>query len=115
MNGQLLWKKDLGPMNSGYFKKSTAQWGFASSPVIHEGKVVVLCDVQKDAFLAVFDLDDGKEIWRTARKDVPTWSTPTIVEVEKQTQILVNGWHYTGAYDFKTGRENFFQYHPERR
>jgi outer membrane protein assembly factor BamB len=83
----------------------TAQWGFASSPVIHDGKVVVLCDVQKDSFLAVFDLTNGREIWRTRRSDVPTWSTPTIVSAAGRTQIAVNGWHHTGGYDFETGRE----------
>ena len=104
-SGKLLWKKDLGPMDSGYFQVPTAQWGFASSPVIHDGKVIVLCDVQKDSFLAVFDLADGRELWRTARSDVPTWSTPTIVTTGGRTQIAVNGWHHTGGYDFKTGRE----------
>ncbi len=105
MNGAIVWKKDLGPMDSGYFQVKSAQWGFASSPVIHEGKVVVLVDVQTNSFLAVFSLTDGKELWRTPRKDVPTWSTPTVVNVGGQTQILVNGWHHTGAYDFASGKE----------
>jgi outer membrane protein assembly factor BamB len=105
MNGESLWKKDLGPMDSGYFAVKSAQWGFASSPVIHDGKVVVLVDVQTNSFLAAFELTDGKELWRAPRKDVPTWSTPTVVKVGEQTQILVNGWHHTGAYDFTTGKE----------
>jgi outer membrane protein assembly factor BamB len=105
VSGKLVWRKDLGAMDSGYFQVPTAQWGFASSPIIHEGKVVVLCDVQKDSFLAVFDLADGKELWRTPRKDVPTWSTPTVVTVGGRTQIAVNGWHHTGGYDFATGKE----------
>jgi outer membrane protein assembly factor BamB len=105
VSGKLVWKKDLGAMDSGYFQVPTAQWGFASSPVIHDGKVVVLCDVQKDSFLAVFNLADGKELWRTPRKDVPTWSTPTIVTSARRTQIAVNGWHHTGGYDFATGKE----------
>jgi outer membrane protein assembly factor BamB len=46
--GKLLWKKDLGPMKSGYYVVPSAQWGFSSSPVIHDGKVVVLCDVLGD-------------------------------------------------------------------
>ena len=103
--GKLLWEKDLGPMDSGYFQVPTAQWGFASSPVIHDGKVIVLCDVQKGSFLAAFDLVDGRELWRTARSDVPTWSTPTIVTAAGRTQIAVNGWHHSGGYDFATGRE----------
>ena len=104
-DGKLLWHKDLGPMDSGYFQVKTAQWGFASSPIIHEGKVVVLCDVQKDSFLATFDLATGRELWRTARGDVPTWSTPAIVESPGRKQIAVNGWHHTGGYDFATGKE----------
>jgi outer membrane protein assembly factor BamB len=105
MKGDLIWKKDLGPMDSGYFQVKSAQWGFASSPIIHEGKVVVLCDVQTNSFLAAFDLTNGKELWRTARKDVPTWSTPTVAKVGGETHVLVNGWHHTGAYDFATGKE----------
>lgn len=102
--GKLKWKRDLGPMDSGYFRSPTAQWGFASSPVIFDGKVVVQCDVQKDSFLAVFDLADGRELWRTPRTDVPTWSTPAIVTAAGRTQIVVNGWHETGGYDFATGK-----------
>ena len=104
-DGELIWKKDLGPMDSGFFAMPMAQWGFASSPVIHEGKVVVQCDVQTNSFIALFDLKDGREIWRTPRKDVPTWSTPTVVEVDGGKQILVNGWKHTGAYAFETGKE----------
>ena len=104
-DGKLRWKKDLGPMDSGYFQVPTAQWGFASSPVIHDGKVIVLCDVQKDSFLAAFDLADGRELWRTPRKDVPTWSTPTVIAGGGRTQIAVNGWHHSGGYDFATGKE----------
>ncbi|MSU22577.1 MAG: pyrrolo-quinoline quinone [Opitutus sp.] len=104
-DGKLLWKKDLGPMDAGYFAMPNAQWGFASSPIIHEGKVIVQCDVQKGSFLAAFDLATGRELWRTARADVPTWSTPTIVTAAGRTQIAVNGWHHTGGYDFATGQE----------
>jgi outer membrane protein assembly factor BamB len=105
LQGKPLWKKDLGPMDSGYYRVPSAQWGFSSSPVIHDGKVVVLCDVQTNSFIAAFELLNGTELWRTPRKDVPTWSTPTVVKAGGQTQILVNGWHHTGAYDFGTGKE----------
>ena len=65
--------------------------------------MIVLCDVQKDSFLAAFDLADGRELWRTPRKDVPTWGTPAVVEAAGKKQIVVNGWHETGGYDFATG------------
>jgi outer membrane protein assembly factor BamB len=104
VEGKLLWKKDLGPMEAGFYMVPNAQWGFASSPVIHDGKVVVLCDVLTNSFLAIFNLADGRELWRTARNDVPTWGTPTVVETAKRTQIVVNGWHATGGFDFSTGK-----------
>lgn len=104
-DGKLLWKKDLGPMESGWFMASKDQWGFGSSPIIHDGKVVVQCDVQKGSFLAVFDLADGRELWRTPRGDVPTWGTPTVATGGGRTQIAVNGWHHSGGYDFATGKE----------
>ena len=102
--GKVVWQKDLGLMNSGYYLAPSAQWGFASSPVISEGKVIVLCDVLTNSYLAAFDLADGREVWRSPRTDVPTWSTPAIVETKGRKQIVVNGWHFTGGYDFATGR-----------
>lgn len=104
-DGKLVWKMDLGPMDSGFFSIPTAQWGFASSPIIHDGKVIVLCDVQTNSFLAAFDLVSGKELWRTARADVPTWGCPAIVDAGGRKQIVVNGWHHSGGYDFADGKE----------
>ncbi len=103
--GKLVWKKDLGPMDSGYFAVPSAQWGFASSPVIHDGKVIVLCDVQTNSFLASFDLPTGKELWRTPRADVPTWSCPTVIQNGNRIQIAVNGWHHSGGYNLADGKE----------
>jgi outer membrane protein assembly factor BamB len=105
MDGDLMWKKDLGVLDAGWYMLPAAQWGFSSSPVIHDGKVVIQADVQKNSFLAVFDLKSGKELWRTARTDVPTFGTPTIHTVAGRTQIIVNGWRHIGAYDFETGKE----------
>ncbi len=105
MKGKQLWKVDLGPLDSGFYMVPAAQWEFGSSPIIHEGKVIIQADVQKGSFLGAFDVKTGKELWRTARQDVPTWSTPTIHVVGGKTQILVNGWRHMGAYDFTTGEE----------
>jgi outer membrane protein assembly factor BamB len=105
MDGNLLWVKDLGVLDSAFFRVPTAQWGFGSSPVIHRDRVIVQCDVLEDSFLAAFDVKTGKEIWRKSRREVPTWSTPTIHEHGGRTQILVNGYRHIGAYDFENGKE----------
>ena len=103
MDGNLVWKKDLGVLDSGYYVVPEAQWEFASSPIIHNGRVIVQCDVQKGSFVAAFNVSDGTEIWRTARDEVPTWSTPTIYNDGRRTQVIVNGYKHIGGYDFATG------------
>ena len=97
MQGKLLWKKDLGPLDAAFFKAPDAQWGFASSPVIHDGVVYIQCDVLNDPFLAAFDLKTGEQIWRTKRDDVPTWSTPTVHRKGDRTLLFVNGWKHIGG------------------
>jgi outer membrane protein assembly factor BamB len=105
MNGDLQWKKELGTLDSGFFMVPDAQWGFASSPVIHNGRLILQADVQKGSFLAAFDVRSGKELWRTARADVPTWSTPAVVNMNGRDQVIVNGWKHIGGYDLETGKE----------
>ena len=78
MQGKPVWSKDFGVLDSGFFMVPEAQWGFASSPVIHGDRVVVQADVQKGSFVAALDLATGRELWRTARADVPTFSTPAV-------------------------------------
>jgi outer membrane protein assembly factor BamB len=105
LNGKQLWKKDLGQLDAGYYVVPEAQWGFGSSPVIHGNKVIVQCDVQKDSFLAAFDIESGSEIWRTPRNEVPTWGTPTVHVNADRAQVIVNGYKHIGGYDLNTGKE----------
>lgn len=105
LKGTLLWKKDFGLLDSGFFMAPEAQWGFASSPVIYNGRVVVQADVQKGSFVAAFDVRTGRELWRTARSDVPTWGSPAIVTLGGREQVVVNGWKHIGGYDLETGKE----------
>jgi outer membrane protein assembly factor BamB len=105
LEGELLWKKDFGTLDSGFFMAPEAQWGFASSPIIRDGRVVVQVDVQKGSFVAAFDVRTGAELWRTPRADVPTWSTPAVVSMNGREQVIVNGWKHIGGYDLETGKE----------
>lgn len=106
MQGTLVWKQSFGVLDSGFFMAPDAQWGFASSPIIHRDRVIIQVDVQKGSFVAALDLATGRELWRTARNDVPTWSTPAIYDGPGgPSQVIVNGWKHIGGYDLATGRE----------
>jgi outer membrane protein assembly factor BamB len=105
VDGKLLWKKDLGIQNAGWFFDPDSEWGAASSPVIYKNTVIVLCDRQKDSFIAAYDLKDGKELWRTGRKELPTWGTPTVVASKDRVEIATNGSKAVRGYDAETGKE----------
>jgi len=103
--GNLIWEKDLGVLDAGYYVVPDAQWEYAASPVIVDDKVIVQCDVQKGSFLAAYSLKNGEQVWRTDRDDVPTWSTPTVAKLGGRAVVLVNGYKHMGGYDAKTGKE----------
>lgn len=103
--GNLRWKKSLGLLDSGFFLVPDAQWGFGSSPVLHDGRIIIQADVQKNSFLAAFDVTDGAQLWRVSRDDVPTWSSPTVHDDGSRKQVIVNGFRHIGGYDFDTGAE----------
>lgn len=105
LKGDLIWSKDLGRMNAGPHTDPDFEWGFASSPVIYDGRVIVQCDFIGECFLASFDVKTGEEIWRVARDEISTWSTPTVIEVDGKVQIIVNGFKHIGSYDFETGKK----------
>ena len=104
-DGKLLWKKDLGLQNAGWFFDPDSEWGAASSPVIHKNMVIVQCDRQKDSFIAAFDLKDGREVWRTARAEIPSWGTPAIVQGKDRAEVVTNATRAIRGYDADTGKE----------
>ena len=102
-DGNLLWKRDFGVLDSSWYTMPEAQWEFGSSPIIHEGKVIIQVDVQENSFIAALDITNGETIWKTDRDEVPTWSSPAIHVGTDKTQVVVNGYKHMGSYDFKTG------------
>ncbi len=105
LEGELLWEKSFGDLDSGYYVVVEAQWGFSASPVLHDDLVLVQCDVQGQSFVAALDAATGEEKWRTNRDEVPTWSTPTVDVREGRSQVICNGYKHIGGYDLETGAE----------
>ena len=104
-NGTLKWRQDLGVMDVGLVDDPSYQWGPASSPTLFDNLVIVQNDRHKDSFVAAFDLATGKQVWRTAHDEYPSWATPTIARGASRTEIVTNGGKYIRGFDPKTGRE----------
>lgn len=104
-DGRILWKHELGGLNAGGFSDPGLQWGFAASPVIYQEKVILQVDIHEGPYLAAWDLETGKALWKTERPDVaPSWSTPAIWPTPDGDELVVNASIIRG-YSPETGRE----------
>jgi len=105
MNGNLQWQKNFGLLRSAFFIMKNAEWEFASSPIIHKNRVIIQCDVLENSFVASFDVNTGKELWKAERDEYPGWCSPNIYTHAEKTYVAVNGFKHRGGYDFETGKE----------
>jgi outer membrane protein assembly factor BamB len=88
-DGKEIWKKDLG--------EARHEWGYASSPILHRGKVILNFGPGVRTFLAGLDLKTGDILWKcdepgglaeTDKRMVGSWSTPIIIKVDGKEQVL---------------------------
>ena len=96
-DGNLKWDKDLGD------QRIAGSFGEGTSPTIHGNKLIINWDHQGDSFIVALDKRTGEEIWRTARNERTSWSTPMVVEHNGTQQIIVSASKKTRSYDLKTG------------
>lgn len=105
LDGKLLWKQDLGALNAGWFYDPDYEWGTASSPIIYKNLVIVQCDIQKNSFIAAYDINDGHRVWLTPREEIPSWGTPTIYEGKPRAELITHATKFNRGYDPMTGKE----------
>lgn len=105
VNGNFLWKRDLGRIDAGAYDLPSYEWGTASSPIIWNGLVILQCDGQKDSFIVALRAQTGEVAWKTSRDELPSWGTPTVVETASGPELVTNASNYIRAYDPRTGKE----------
>jgi len=105
IDGKPLWQRDLGVLNAGWFYDPDYEWGVGSSPIIWKNMVIVQCDIQNNSFLAAFDVATGQPLWRTAREEIPSWSTPAIFEHDGHAELVTQATRFIRGYDPSNGRE----------
>jgi outer membrane protein assembly factor BamB len=99
LKGNVKWQKDLGKM------RSANGFGEGSSPALHGNTLVVNWDHEDEDFIAAFDKNTGKELWKQPREERTTWGTPFILQHDGVTQVIVNASQKVRSYDLATGKE----------
>jgi outer membrane protein assembly factor BamB len=97
--GKLIWQKDY----QKDFGGKTPLWGFAGHPFIDGDKLICITGGE-NACVVAFDRATGKELWKSMNAAEPGYSTPTIIQVEGQRQLVI--WHgeSANALDPETGK-----------
>ena len=103
LKGKLVWKTPL-EANPIYL-----DFGTGSSPALINNLLVILNDNEKQQFIAAFDKQTGKELWRTNRVLGPegrrsAWVTPYIWRHALRTEIVAVGPEVVVSYDL-AGKE----------
>ncbi|MEX2140899.1 MAG: PQQ-binding-like beta-propeller repeat protein [Pirellulales bacterium] len=106
-NGKEIWKKDIeddyGRLNNDYF--------FASSPVVHDGRLYIQMIRRGGAHVAALDGATGKEIWAIERpsdardecKD--SYASPVLYRDNEREFLITHGADYTIGHSLKDGSE----------
>jgi outer membrane protein assembly factor BamB len=105
VTGNFLWKVDLGRINVGAYDIPTYEWGPASSPIIWNGLVILQCDTQADSFLLALKAETGETAWKTERREIPSWGTPTVAMTSSGPELVTNASNFIRGYDPRTGKE----------
>jgi outer membrane protein assembly factor BamB len=105
LDGNFLWKVDLGRVNLGAYDIPTYEWGPASSPIIWNGLVILQCDTQADSFVLALKAETGETVWKTARDELPSWGSPNIAVTPAGPVLVTNASNYIRAYDPRNGEE----------
>lgn len=82
LDGKKLWERDLGKARVG------ASLGEGCSPVVHDGKLVVLRDHAGPSSIETLDAATGKTLWKKERDAGNGWATPVVVERGGRTQVV---------------------------
>ena len=99
--GKPRWQLPLGPFNS--------QHGIVGSPVYADGRVILVCDQDTDAYAIGVDAESGKIAWKTPRHVINGYSTPIIYRPARgPAQVIAPGSYQLTAYSVRDGEPLWF-------
>ncbi|WP_146512266.1 outer membrane protein assembly factor BamB family protein [Thalassoglobus neptunius] len=100
-SGEERWKRSL----SDDYGRPKNKFGLSSSPVQTDDQVIILIDDEEAAYLISLSKETGETLWKTDRKPRTNWSSPAIVEIGGEPQVVCSSDGTVIGYDTKTGKE----------
>lgn len=99
-SGKELWKKPL--------PAPVVEFGTSASPVIADGKVIIVADQDVGSYMIALDVKTGAEVWRVDRSEFRRgFSTPFIWKHDGIEELVVCGSLWVRGYDLKDGKQRW--------
>ena len=97
--GREVWRLPLGPFNNAN--------GHGSSPILAEGKLVLICDQDTGSFLIAVDSKTGKVAWKVERPEVTRgYATPALFRPKDDpAELIVPGSYQIAGYALSNGEK----------
>lgn len=104
--GKVLWQNNR-------FRFGHDNNGPGSSPIVHDGLLILTCDGTNVRYMTALDKNTGDIRWLTPRSNVihtgpgasKSYGTPLVTPVDGQEQLISPGAHRVSAYEPLTGKE----------
>ncbi|MEO6212300.1 MAG: PQQ-binding-like beta-propeller repeat protein [Vicinamibacterales bacterium] len=99
--GKVAWHTPVGRLNNYH--------GSAGSPILYKDRLYIFQDHRgtetAGSFVAAYDKNTGKEVWKTVRRETTGWGTPVIIRAGTRDELIVSSQRKVYAYDPETGKE----------
>jgi outer membrane protein assembly factor BamB len=99
-SGELLWQRDLATD----FGPFVAEFGLGASPCQDTDHVFVLLEHDGPSWLVALNKATGETLWQTERTARRSWSSPSIITIGGQPQVVVSSAGSVDGYDPQTGK-----------
>lgn len=110
-SGRTVWQRHLGRE----FGAFDIQWGAGSSPTLHDGVVILLCDNPAASYVLALDARSGETRWTVDRGTGRfAYSSPVVVTGPRGPELIVNSSERVDAYDPRTGEFLWYTDEPNR-
>lgn len=102
-DGKLRWKSNTSESAG----KVESNHGLGGSPILFERALLIPLDQAGPSCLLALDRTKGTVLWKAARKDSTSWSSPVVVRRQDAPVVVLSGGGTVAGYDPETGTFKF--------
>ena len=94
--GNIIWHTDVGPISNYH--------GPAGSPLLYEDTLILFQDQREGGFVAAYDKQTGRIVWRSESSQSVCWGSPVAIRVGNHDELIVSSQNTVDAYNPTTGQ-----------